>query len=417
MRRRLGLRWPAGTAPLGQPDRWLVALPLALTAVGLVLVYSASSILGLMQHGNAFFYVLRQAGRALVGLAAFCLLACLDYHRLERAARWLFALTLLGLLAMATLGAGSEVRGARRWVPIMLGLVFQPTEVARVTTLVFLSAFLARRADQVTSLARVYLPALAILGCAAALVAVQPNLSSAAVLFATGGILLYFAGARLLHLGATVGLGAAGFLAMLARYDYQRERVVHHIQFLLTGKLDSLGSGWQLDQSLIALGSGGLAGRGFGRGMQKFLFLPDPHTDFILAITGEEGGLVATAGLLATFTFLIWRGYRAALSAPDMFGRLLAAGLSTQLALYTFVNMGVATGLLPTTGLPLPFLSYGGSALVMNLVAAGILVNVSAQADARVPGLLRSGLSGRALWAARPRRHGRRGGPAWEALR
>ena len=411
MRRRAGT---GGGEPAvaAQPDRWLVILPLALTAVGLLLVYTSSSILGLSQHGDAFHYVAKQAGRAVLGLAAFVFLARRDYRRLEKEARWLFLITLLGLLAMAVLGAGSEARGAKRWALIpVIGVVFQPTEVARVTTLVFLSAFLARRGEQVASLTRTYLPTLVILGVAAGLVAVQPNLSSAAVLFAAGGFLLWFAGARLVHLGATVGLGVLGFLAMITKYDYQRERVVSHLQFLFTGKLDTLGSGWQLDQSLIALGSGGLVGRGFGRGMQKFLFLPDAHTDFILGIAGEEGGLLATAGLVAAFLFLAWRGYRAALGAPDAFGRLLAAGLTSQLALYAFVNMGVATGLLPTTGLPLPFLSYGGSALVMNLAVAGILVNISAQADAHG-----AALPGRRA-TARPAGRGRRAQPAWEALR
>lgn len=392
----------------GRPDRWLGILPLGLTAIGLVFVYSASSILGLMQHGDAFYYVSRQAVRALIGLTALLLLARFDYHRLGRLSTWLFLATLAGLLAMAALGAGSEVRGAKRWVSV-LGLAFQPTEVARVTTVLFLSAFLAKRADRIASFTGAYLPCLVLLGSACALVAVQPNLSSAAVLFVVGASLLFFAGARLAHLGGTAALGALGFVAMIVRYDYQRERLMHHAQFLFTGKLDALGSGWQLDQSLIALGSGGLLGRGFGRGMQKFLFLPDPHTDFILAIAGEEGGLVVTGALVAAFLFLVWRGYRTALRAPDLFGGLVAAGLSTQLALYAFVNMGVATGLLPTTGLPLPFLSYGGSALVMNLAAAGVLLNISAQAEAARPA--RSRLS------ARPNGFPGRRRPAWEALR
>jgi cell division protein FtsW len=254
------------------------------------------------------------------------------------------------------------------------------------------------------------LPALALIGTAAALVAVQPNLSSAAVLFAVGALLLFFAGARWLHLGGTLALGAAGFVAMIVRYDYQRERLMHHVQFLFTGKLDSLGSGWQLEQSLIAIGSGGLFGRGFGRGMQKFLFLPDPHTDFILAIAGEEGGLLATAGLTAALLLYFWRSYRASMRAPDLFGTLAAAGLTTQLALYCFVNMGVATGLLPTTGLPLPFISYGGSALVMNLAAAGILVNISSQAEAGAGRSPRSRVLVPTGFARRPK-------PTWEALR
>jgi cell division protein FtsW len=195
--------------------------------------------------------------------------------------------------------------------------------------------------------------------------------------------MLWFSGARLHHLGAIVGVGFMGFLAMLAKFEYQRERVVSFISFLFTGKLDALGTGWQLDQSLIALGSGGLFGRGYGRSLQKFLFLPDPHTDFILAILGEEGGLIATAGLIVLLLVFLGRGYRTAFRAQDDLGYLIAAGLTTQLAAYAFVNLGVATGLFPTTGLPLPFISYGGSALVMNLAAAGILVNISSQAHAK----------------------------------
>ena len=400
---------PEPEPAMSRPDRWLLVLPLGLTAVGLVLVYSASSILGLTQHGDAFFYVSRQAVRAVIGVFAFVFFARLDYHKLGRVSWLLFGLVLLGLLAMAALGVGHEARGAKRWVSV-LGMAIQPTEMARVVVVVFLAAFLARRADRIESLAQAYLPALALLGAAAALVAIQPNLSSAAVLFAVGASLLFFAGARWLHLGGTAALGACGFVAMIVHYDYQRERLLHHVAFLFTGKVDSLGSGWQLEQSLIAIGSGGLFGRGFGRGMQKFLFLPDPHTDFILAIAGEEGGLIATAGLLAALLLFVWRAYRAGLRAPDLFGTLVAAGLATQLALYSFVNMGVATGLLPTTGLPLPFISYGGSALVMNLAAAGILVNISRQAEAA------SGRTPRSRILV-PTGLGRRPKPAWEALK
>src|SRR5262249_38898413 len=264
--------------------------------------------------------------------------ARLDYHKLGRASWVLYGGVLLALLAMRALGLGHEAGGAKRWVSAF-GMAIQPTEVARGVVVIFLSAFLAQRADRIESLAQSYLPALLLLGAAAALIAIQPNLSSAAVLFAVGGALLFFAGARWLHLGGTVGVGALGFVAMIVHYDYQRERLLHHVQFLFTGKIDSLGSGWQLEQSLIAIGSGGLFRRGLGRGMQKFLFLPDPHTDFILAIAGEEGGLIATAGLLAALLLLVWRAYRAGLRAPDLFGTLLAAGLATQLALYSFVNM------------------------------------------------------------------------------
>lgn len=391
---------------MNRPDRLLVWLPLALTAAGLVLVYSASSILGLTQHGDDFYYVVRQAMRAVLGVAAMVWLARVDYRRLGRISVLLFVAT-LGLLAlMAVLGGGDEVRGARRWIRF-LGFGFQPGELARLFTILFLAWFVARRGDEVRSLWRGYLPSLAVLGLACTLVALQPNLSSAAVLFLAGWTVLAFAGTRWTHLAGTAALGGVGFLAMIQHFDYQRERLVHHLQFLFTGKLDTLGSGWQLDQSLIALGSGGLFGRGFGRGLQKFLFLPDPHTDFILAIAGEEGGLLVTAAILFAYVLLLWRGYRTALRATDAFGSLLAAGITTQIGLYAFVNMGVATGLLPTTGLPLPFLSFGGSALVVNLAAMGILLNISRQTEEARPA--------RAASVAPLRRAARQ--PAWEGLR
>jgi cell division protein FtsW len=392
---------------VNRADRLLLVIPLVMVAGGLVLVYSASSILGLSLHGDAFHYASRQLARAVLGVVALVALSRLDYHRLSRYALPLFIGALLLLAVMAVLGVGATAGGARRWIRF-LGFGFQPAEIARVVTVIFLAWLINRDPERLQSLSRGYLPALVLLGLACVLVALQPNLSSAAVLFVTGAALLYFAGARFTHLAGTVGIGVVGFLAMIARYDYQRERLVHHMQFLITGKLDSLGSGWQLDQSLIALGSGGVLGRGFGRGMQKFHFLPDPHTDFILSIAGEEGGLLATGAILGAFVLLIWRGYRTALRAPDMLGALLAAGITTQLALYAFVNMGVATGILPTTGLPLPFISYGGSALVMNLAAIGILLNISSQAEDPRPVRRRQ----RSTPRRRPTRR-----PAWEGLR
>lgn len=363
-------------------DPIVAFVPLALACGSLVVVYSASSILGITSYNDPYYFLLRRSIHLALGFLAFFVCARLDYHRLVEKWAGRAFLVVLGLLALvAILQNGHMARGARRWVSLF-GTTFQPTEIARVVVVLFLARYLARKGGGIEHLRSGFLPALAVGTIAVVLIAMQPNLSSAGVLFGVVLSMLWFAGARPIHLGAVVGAGFVGFLAMLAKFDYQRERVLSFLSFLFTGKLDALGTGWQLDQSLIALGSGGLFGRGYGRSLQKFLFLPDPHTDFILAILGEEGGLIATAGLIVLLVFFLARGYRTAFRAQDDLGYLIAAGLSTQLACYTFVNLGVATGLFPTTGLPLPFVSYGGSALVMNLAAAGILVNISSQAHA-----------------------------------
>ncbi len=366
-----------------RPDPVLAFTPLLLAVASLVIVYSASSILGLSNYQDPYYFLFRRTIHLAIGIAAFAWLARADLDRLiDRHAGRLF-LGALALLAILAFAHGVSSRGARRWVGLF-GATFQPTEVARVVVVLFLARYLARRGEAIRSLKAGFLPALAVGGAAVVLIAIQPNLSSAGVLFGVVLAMLYFAGARFVHLAGVFGLGLVGFLAMLATHDYQRGRVSSFLAFLFTGKLDALGSGWQLDQSLIALGSGGLFGRGYGRSLQKFLYLPDPHTDFILAIIGEEGGFLATGLLVTVLVLFLARGYRAAFRAGDDRSYLVAAGLTTQFACYAFVNLGVATGLFPTTGLPLPFVSYGGSALIMNLAAAGMLVNISArQAGAR----------------------------------
>ena len=367
-----------------RPDAVIALTPIVVAVVSLVIVYSASSILGLTTYQDPYYFLFRRAIHLAIGLFAFFWLARADLDRLiDRHAGRLF-LGVLALLAVLAFAHGVSSRGARRWVG-MFGTTIQPTEIARVVVVVFLARYLARRGEAIRSLRGGFLPALLVGAAAVVLIAVQPNLSSAGVLFGVVLAMLFFAGARAIHLVSLLGLGFVGFLGMLATHDYQRGRVANFLSFLFTGKLDSLGAGWQLDQSLIALGSGGLFGRGYGKSLQKFLYLPDPHTDFIVAIVGEEGGFIATAMLLVVLMAYLARGYRTAFRAVDDRSYLIAAGLTTQFMLYTFVNFGVATGLFPTTGLPLPFVSYGGSALVMNLAAAGILVNISARQAAARP--------------------------------
>lgn len=357
-------------------DRWLVALPLALTAAGLVMVYSSSAILGLTRHHDADIYFVKQLQRGALGLVGLVLASRVRLRALERRASWLLAGA--AALLVAVVVAGRVSNGASRWLSVGLFSV-QPTDLARLAAVVFLAAWLKRHPPATLGLWRGCAVPLGLAGALAGLILLQPNLSSAALLGLTAFAMLFLAGARLPHLAVPVGAGALGVAFALLTHPYQMERVRTFVRFLFTGELEARTSGFQLDQSLIAIGSGGWTGLGLGAGLQKYLFLPEAHTDFIFSILVEELGFLGATVLLAGFALLAWRGLRAAARASDPFGFLLAGGLTVQIGLYAIVNLAVATGLAPTTGLPLPFVSYGGSALVVNLAAAGLLYRVSAQ--------------------------------------
>lgn len=359
---------------MSRGDRWLLVLPLALTAVGVVMVYSSSAILGITRFQDPNYYLLRQLARVGLGLIAMMVCMRLDLRRLEAAAPVLLGGAIVLLLGVVV--AGHMSNGATRWLNLGI-LTLQPTDLARVALVVFLAWWLKARPPAEQGFLRGLLPPLAMVGAVAGLILLQPNLSSAGLLLAVGMGVLFLAGAPIRHLAVPVlGAVAAGALA-LATHPYMMTRVESYLDFMLRGTLDQRGTGWQLDQSLIAIGSGGWLGRGLGGGLQKYLFLPEAHTDFIFSILAEELGFLGSTLLLGLFVLLVWRGLRAAARATDPFASLLAAGLSLQLGLYALVNLAVATGLAPTTGLPLPFVSYGGSALLANLAAAGLLYRVS----------------------------------------
>jgi cell division protein FtsW len=361
-------------------DRVLLILPLALTAVGVVMVYSSSAILGITRYEDPNYFFVRQLGRALLGIAAMLLCARLRLRVLEALAPWLLggAVLLLGVVVVA----GHVAGGAGRWLKFGLFTV-QPTDLARLATVVFLAWWLKRHPPEERGLVRGVLAPLAVVGGLAGLILLQPNLSSAALLMMTALLMTFMAGARIAHLMVPVGAGATAVMLALATHPYQMKRVASFVGFLFHGSLDSRGAGWQLDQSLIAIGSGGWLGRGLGGGHQKYLFLPEAHTDFIFSILGEELGFLGATVLLLLLASYLVRGFRAAARSSDTFAYLVGAGLVLQVGLYALVNLAVATGLAPTTGLPLPFVSYGGSALLANLAAAGIVFRVSAGAEER----------------------------------
>jgi cell division protein FtsW len=360
---------------MNRGDRWLIVLPLVLSGIGLVMVYSSSAILGITRYQDPDYFLVRQLQRVLIGVAVFALVAWKgDLRAIERHAPMLLGAAAVLLMTLFVVGQVSH--GARRWIGLgPLGI--QPTDLARLAAVVFLAAWLKHRPPDELGFWRGLGVPLALVGGIAGLILIQPNLSSAALLGATTLGILYLAGARIRHLAVPVAGGLAAAAAAVAIHPYMLKRVDTYVRFLWNGELDARGAGWQLDQSLIAIGSGGWFGRGLGAGLQKYLFLPEAHTDFIFSILAEELGFLGSTALFVLFVLLLWRGMRVAAQATDPFHYLLAAGLTLQIGLYAIVNLGVATGLVPTTGLPLPFVSYGGSALIANLIAAGLLYRVS----------------------------------------
>ena len=361
-------------------DRWLLGLALLLSAVGLVMVYSAGSFHAFVRYGDSNHFLRQQLVRTVLGIGV--LLACsrLSLRRLEMLAPWLLAGSCV-LLAMVVV-IGHMSNGATRW--LRLGFMsLQPTDLGRLAAVVFLAWWLKRHPPEASGFLRGVMAPLAVIGVLAVLILLQPNLSSAGLLMITALIMTFLAGARIAHLMVPVGSGALAVGLALATHPYQMKRVASFIGFLFHGTLDSRGAGWQLDQSLIAIGSGGWFGRGLGGGHQKYLFLPEAHTDFIFSILAEELGFLGATVLFLMLAVYVVRGMRAAARSTDSFASLVASGLVIQVGLYALVNLAVATGLAPTTGLPLPFVSYGGSALLANLAAAGIVFRVSANAEER----------------------------------
>lgn len=367
----------------------MLAATILLVAVGLVMVYSSSAVLANRQYGDSLFFFKRQLIWAAVGLAGMALASRIPYTVWVSAGPVLFVGSMLLLILVLIPGMGTELNGSRRW--FRLGpWTAQPSEMARLTVVIFLSGYLVRKHARIREFFGGFLPPVILVGGVLGLILAEPDLGTAVVLGAVAALLLFIGGARWIHIGA-VGLMALPMLyALIMKMGYRRERMMA----FLDPWQDPSDSGFQVIQSFIALGKGGIFGVGLGEGRQKLFFLPYPHTDFIFAVIGEETGLVGTLAVTGLFLALAWRGFSVALRAPDLFGRYLAFGLTLLVTGQAFVNMAVVTGLLPTKGLTLPFLSYGGSSLVFNLAAMGILLNISKAARRE-----RSVLSHEALWS------------------
>ena len=352
-------------------DRWLFSAPIGLTLLGLLMVTSASSVLSLERFGNPYHYLIRQSVAAFIGLTLMLVAMFMPYRIL--ALPWVrgtcLGVTVAMLAAVLVLPA---TQGVHRWVKAG-PLNVQPSEIAKLVVVLFLAGFLDRQRARLHDFKRTLLPCLAVIGQVALLIALEPDLGTCAMVLMTSVLLLFMGGIPYRQLA---GVGAACVLclaALVASADYRMQRVIS----FMNPEADPQGAGFQARQSLLAVSAGGVSGRSLGEGQQKHFFLPEPHTDFIFSVIAEETGLLGAGAVLLAFAIIVWRGLRAAARAPDRFAGLVAAGLALSLGLGALVNIGVALALLPTKGLPLPFISYGGSSLVVSLISVGILLNIS----------------------------------------
>jgi cell division protein FtsW len=346
---------------------------LFLVGIGIVMVYSASSALAMKKFGADDYFLKKQAVFALVGICMLVLGRHVPYRAYRPLAYPLLAIALALLVAVLVSPLGVTAGGSSRW--LRLGpLRFQPSEFARFALIVYMAYSLDRKADRIKDFSIGFMPHVVVLGAVALLILKQPDFGSAVILAALTWLMMFVGGVRVLYLGSScVLLGLAGFY-LIHQAGYRARRL---LSFLDPWQYSS-DAGYQIVHSLMAFGSGGWWGAGIGKGYQKLFYLPEPHTDFIFAVIGEELGLAGVLGIIGLYLLIVWKGIRIARQAPDLFGCYLAVGLTAALGLQICINMGVTLGLLPTKGLTLPFLSYGGTSLVLNMATIGILMNISA---------------------------------------
>lgn len=362
--------------PRPNGDWTLLAPVVVLSLIGLVMVYTASSILAERSYDDSFHFIKKQLQWSLLGFAAFLIVARLETDRLREK---IFPLTLfIFVLMISVLIFGSEINGSRRW--IALGPIsFQPSEIAKLFTVIYLAHYVAKKDLHHKRFIDGAVPPLIVVAALSGLILAEPDFGTTVVILTIAFILLFLGGIPILQILALAGLTLPVAYYWVVSSPYRLKRITA----FMNPWENRYGSGFQVIQSQVALGSGGLTGTGLAEGKQTLFFLPEPHTDFIFAVIGESFGLLGTTLVLTLFVFLLWRGLRIALNVETPFHRMLAIGMTLLITLPALLNMGVVTGLLPTKGLPLPFLSYGGSSLLVNTVAVGFLYNISRHVNRR----------------------------------
>jgi len=350
----------------------IIVLVSLLLSIGVVMVFSSSAAVAFFKYHDPYYFLKRQLLWAILGFGAMVYMMNFDYWKLKKYAKLLFILSLVLLVLVLVPGIGMVVNGARRWIGVGF-LNIQPSEFAKLATVIYLSNRLSDKKEKIQSFFRGLLPNLIILGIVFLLIIMEPNLSIAGIIIIVGLIMLFIAGARWSHM---ITLGIIGLLLAAIAVIIEPYRLERVLTFLDPWK-DMQGSGYQVIQSLYALGSGGIFGVGLGNSRQKLFYIPEPQNDFIFSIIGEELGFIGAAAIIFIFLALILRGFRIAAKSPDTFACLLASGITSIIAVQSFINIAVVTSSMPPTGVPLPFISAGGSSMLFTMAGVGILLNIS----------------------------------------
>ena len=369
----------AGRGPLDVP---FLLLTLLLTGVGLIMLFSASFPMAYYEGVGPAYYLIRQGTFAAVGVGLMLAIGTINYARYRVAGKYILGLSVFLLVLVLIPGVGRTVNGATRWLGFGELFTFQPSEIAKIGVILYFADSISKKKEKMQTFQYGILPYGAILGIIAVLMVLEPHLSGTVLILGIGAVMMFAGGIRMIWVGLGAGVGAMGVFAYLSgMIGYNSSRIAIW-RDPLTDDLELMrDAGYQIRQSLLAIGSGGLLGVGLGKSRQKFMYLPERHNDFIFAIICEEFGIVGGAIVILLYAWIVYRGMRVAMKCRNRYGSLMAAGISIVFGLQVFINIAVVTGLAPTTGQPLPFISAGGSSLLVFLVSMGILLNISRDVD------------------------------------
>jgi len=354
------------------PDLILLFTVMTLIVVGLIMILSASSVKADNTFGDSFYFFKKQLQYLFIALLLSFVIYKLKYKKLEEIAPYLIIFSFITLVAVLIPGVGLMAGGSRRWLPVG-PISFQPSELAKLTAVIYLAAYIAKNKDNMRSFKHGVLPPAVVIALFFMLILIEPDLGTAITIAIIAGTMIFVGGMKISMFIILSMISSVFFMIFIYIEPYRRERLFT----FLNPWQDPLGSGYHIIQSLLALGSGGLFGVGAGNSHQKFLYLPEPGTDFIFAVLGEEFGLIGTLFILLLYFLIAWRGLKIASKLDDVFASMLAVGITGMVVIQAVINMGVVTSMMPVTGITLPLISYGGSSLVINLLALALLLNIS----------------------------------------